>query len=945
MRTRRPRKARSAILVALTLVAAASSVLIAPPSPAAPRTLTFAPAADTTVRADQPTATGGFEKSLSADNSPARYSFMRFTVAGIGTDPVESAKLRLYVTDGASFGGEFSRVANTTWSESTMTWNSAPPADSPAFAMLGPIVAGTWYEVDLSTLVTGDGQFGLRIATPASNKISFRSKEGALGVRPELVVAVGSTDVVAPTASISSPSPGAVVNGSVDVGVDAADGVGVVSVDLQVDGQTVGSDATAPYVIPWDSSSAANGAHELTAVARDAAGNAGTSQPVTVLVDNVPDTAPPTAPTGLVATATGPTRVELSWSASQDDVGVAGYAISRDGAEIDTTTGTTYVDDGVDAETTYRFTVVAVDPSGNRSDPSEPAEVTTPVAPPTPTSFTFAAAGDAGTTSRATASLAALDASATDFFLALGDLGYGEVPNEAAWCDFVKSGLPTLGPNYPFQLVAGNHEDQDGGDGYILNYAACLPDRMGSTLGPEQTYAAEYYFDYPAGAPLMRVFMISPDLTIENVTYGYKLDDANYRWLSDSIDAARAEGIRWVVVGMHYPCISASNSGCPIGQPLFNLLLEKRVDLVLAGHHHNYQRSKQLALAPGTCPSFVIGAFDQDCVADSGVGVMEKGAGTVVQVVGTFGRSGSSIKADPELPYFVTTAGTGNGIMEYTVTADRLDATFVPSVGSVSDSFTISASGAPGGDSTPPSAPSNLVATPVGGDRVDLGWTQSADDVGVDHYTVIRNGVAVGTTTGTTFLDGSLTPGSMYQYVVRAVDHAGNVSAPSNTAVATTEPGSELTFVPTADATIRAGSPTTNYGTSSSLSIDSSPSEHAMMKFSVSGIGARTVATAKLRLFDTGASDLGGVFSATSDTSWTETGVTWDNAPAAVGQPVATLGSVGTNTWYEADLSSLIRSDGVYSIRISTTSTDGVKWGSRDADAEFTPRLVITLLP
>ena len=80
---------------------------------------------------------------------------------------------------------------------------------------------------------------------------------------------------------------------------------------------------------------------------------------------------------------------------------------------------------------------------------------------------------------------------------------------------------------------------------------------------------------------------------------------------------------------MHFPYISAWNSGCPIGQPLFNLLLQKKVDLVLGGHHHNYQRSKQLALVPGTCPSFVIGGFDPDCVADSGAGAMEKGAGSV----------------------------------------------------------------------------------------------------------------------------------------------------------------------------------------------------------------------------------------------------------------------------------------------------------------------------
>ncbi len=275
-----------------------------------------------------------------------------------------------------------------------------------------------------------------------------------------------------------------------------------------------------------------------------------------------------------------------------------------------------------------------------------------------------------------------MDASGTDFFLALGDLDYGETPTDAAWCDWVKAGLPTLGPTYPFELVAGNHEDQNGADGYILNHAACLPDRLGSTLGVEQQYAAEYFFDYPAGAPLMRVFMISPDLTIENVTYQYSLNDVHYRWLSDSIDAARAEGIRWVVVGMHYPCISASNSGCPIGQPLFNLLLQKKVDLVLGGHHHNYQRSKQLALAPGTCPSFVLGGFDQDCVVrlrgrghGEGGGHRRPGGRDVrtLRLVDQAGRPRTSILREH--------GWRANGIMTYTVTPDRLDANFVPSVG------------------------------------------------------------------------------------------------------------------------------------------------------------------------------------------------------------------------------------------------------------------------
>ena len=59
----------------------------------------------------------------------------------------------------------------------------------------------------------------------------------------------------------------------------------------------------------------------------------------------------------------------------------------------------------------------------------------------------------------------------------------------------------------------------------------------------------------------------------------------------------------------------------------------------------------------------------------------------------------------------------------------------------------------------------------------------------------------MGTTTGTTYSDGSLAPGTAYSYVVHAVDAAGNVSDPSEVASVTTAQGSVLSFGVTDDAT------------------------------------------------------------------------------------------------------------------------------------------------
>ncbi len=91
-------------------------------------------------------------------------------------------------------------------------------------------------------------------------------------------------------------------------------------------------------------------------------------------------------------------------------------------------------------------------------------------------------------------------------------------------------------------------------------------------------------------------------------------------------------------------------------------------------------------------------------------------------------------------------------------------------------------------DTTPPTTPDALAATASSSSTIDLSWTASTDDVGVTGYEVFRDGeaTAVGTTSGTTFSDTGLAPDSTHSYAVVAVDAAGNRSALSNTASATT---------------------------------------------------------------------------------------------------------------------------------------------------------------
>ena len=82
---------------------------------------------------------------------------------------------------------------------------------------------------------------------------------------------------------------------------------------------------------------------------------------------------------------------------------------------------------------------------------------------------------------------------------------------------------------------------------------------------------------------------------------------------------------------------------------------------------------------------------------------------------GTFGRSlYTSSRSDPESPYFAKIDGTTHGFMRYDVTADRLDASFVPVDGTFNDAFSIVAGATPSADRSPPSSAGRACGRHVG---------------------------------------------------------------------------------------------------------------------------------------------------------------------------------------------------------------------------------------
>ncbi len=354
-----------------------------------------------------------------------------------------------------------------------------------------------------------------------------------------------------------------------------------------------------------------------------------------------------------------------------------------------------------------------------------------------PSGFTFAAAGDMGSltgTGPAANSLRLLNIANPDFFLGLGDLSYNENVTGNIWCQQFKSSYNNI------EVLPGEHDTGEGGvndtstthdyNQFVANCPFSLQSPSSSTCFNETgscfgEYGRQYYFDYPAISPLARFILISPGVynltgppacihrtcnAANNQTcidmYGcwqYSWNDPHYNWTSTAIDGARNSGIKWVIVTMFKPCISAGKENCSIGKALINLLVADKVDLVLEAHDHVYERSKQLSLNANclaipynTTATFV--DYNADCVADDGSrGFYNPGVGTVINVLGTFGggfnQLGTTSYNKAEEPYFASlmgaqTPGSGHGFTEFTVTSTKITVK-THFAGSFQDSYSI----------------------------------------------------------------------------------------------------------------------------------------------------------------------------------------------------------------------------------------------------------------
>ena len=160
-----------------------------------------------------------------------------------------------------------------------------------------------------------------------------RDAAGNTTTSAAVVVNVNNNDVTAPTVNITAPAAGN-VSGTINVTANAADNIGVAGVQFLFDGNNLGAeDVAAPYSVSWNTTTATNGSHSLTARARDAAGNTTTSAVVSVNVNN--DTQAPTVTVNAPASSPVSGAINITATAN-DNIGVVGVQFLLDGNNLGT---------------------------------------------------------------------------------------------------------------------------------------------------------------------------------------------------------------------------------------------------------------------------------------------------------------------------------------------------------------------------------------------------------------------------------------------------------------------------------------------------------------------------------------------------------------------------------------------------------------------------------
>ena len=448
----------------------------------------------------------------------------------------------------------------------------------------------------------------------------------------------------------------------------------------------------------------------------------------------------PDPPTGLSGTAVSASAVDLSWNPPADDSDVVSYRVYRNGSRVATISGTSYRNTGLASYTSYEYWVTSVDGDGDESGPSSAVTVRTldGTLPTKPGNL----AGSAVSRTQISLTWTAASDPQTGISEYVVFRDGSEIARTAA-LSYEDGGLES-DQLYRYEVSAVN----SAGD-------------VGSRAGPIEvrTLSAEAP-DPPTGLSATAIDPNTVDLTWNIHPDHDNLD--GYRIYRDGSFVASTSGTTYRDVGL-----------TPFTTYVYTL--------TAVGEDGDESSPSQPASV--TTPDFTPPSIPEDLVATA--------VGTE-RIDLTWSPS-----SDPESGVFEYVVFRDGGEISRTTTTSFQDGGLTPGTtyeyrvsaingaGDESDpSLPVSAT-TPGGSG--PSAPTNLSATPVSTESIELFWSPSTDpESGIAFYRVFRDGTEIGTPTGTDYQDAGLEATTTYEYRVSAVNGDGLESDLSPAVSATT---------------------------------------------------------------------------------------------------------------------------------------------------------------
>ena len=203
MSLRRPLVVRITLTI-LTAVMLAFQMLI--PAFAEDQNFTFNPVADSYVNASSPGTNDGTKKTLRVDGSPVVNSYLRFNVSGLDGQAVSQARLLIHANSSTSQGLIVLSVQDETWSETDLDYSNAP-ATGAILATSTAVKRGRWVTLDVTSYVTGEGNYSFAVSTGGPTAISLSSRESGANA-PQLVVSTNANPTpVVTDADTATPPP------------------------------------------------------------------------------------------------------------------------------------------------------------------------------------------------------------------------------------------------------------------------------------------------------------------------------------------------------------------------------------------------------------------------------------------------------------------------------------------------------------------------------------------------------------------------------------------------------------------------------------------------------------------------------------------------------------------------------------------------------------------